>query len=93
MVLISVPYPNASPEEVEKGVIIPIEEAIQGVNGIKTVSSSAGESMGSVVVEVQPSASVRDVMADLKSRVDAIDNFAQEAEKPVLEELLIKARS
>ena len=90
MVMISVPYPNASPEEVETGVVIPIEEAIQGVNGVKRIMSSAGESSGTVVVEVQPSASVRAVMADLKSRVDAITNFARETEKPVLEELLIK---
>lgn len=92
MVSITVPYPNASPEEVEKGVVVPVEEAVQGVNGVKRIFSSAGESAGSVIVEVQPSADVRHVMADLKSRVDAIQNFAREAEKPVLDELLIKGQ-
>lgn len=90
VVTIRVPYPNASPEEVEKGVVIPVEEAIVGVNGVKRVNSYSSESIGSVLVEVEPSYDVREVMADLKSRVDAIDNFAQEAEKPVLEEVLIK---
>jgi multidrug efflux pump subunit AcrB len=92
MISIAVPFPNASPEEVEKGVVIPIEEAIQGVNGIKRVMSYANESVGTVIVEVQPSTNTRTVMADLKSRVDAIDNFARQAEKPVLEELLIKGQ-
>jgi multidrug efflux pump subunit AcrB len=92
MVSIVVPFPNASPEEVEKGVVIPIEEAIQGVNGIKRVMSFANESAGTVVVEIQPSMETRSVMADLKSRIDAIDNFARQAEKPVLEELLIKSQ-
>lgn len=92
MVSIAVPFPNASPDEVEKGVIIPVEEAIQGVSGIKRVMGIANESLGMVIVEVQPSRNTRDVMADLKSRVDAIDNFARQAEKPVLEELLIKGQ-
>ncbi len=92
MASIAVPFPNASPDEVEKGVIVPIEEAIQGINGIKRVMSFAGESMGTVVVEVQPSMDTRTVMADLKTRVDAIDTFAQQAEKPVLDELLIKSQ-
>jgi multidrug efflux pump subunit AcrB len=92
MVSIVVPFPNASPEEVEKGVVIPVEESIQGVSGVKRVMSYASESVGTVVVEVQPSMDTRTVMADLKSRIDAIDNFAREAEKPVLEELLIKGQ-
>ncbi|MGI8603359.1 MAG: efflux RND transporter permease subunit [Verrucomicrobiales bacterium] len=90
VVAIRVPFPNAAPEEVEKGVCIPIEEAIHSTNGIKRISSYANESLGTVIVEILPSFKTRDVMADLKSRVDAIDNFAQEAEKPVMEELLIK---
>lgn len=90
MVSVRVPYPNAAPEEVEKGICVPIEEAVQGVEGIKTVRSVAGEAFGNVMFEVKPGYDVRQVMADIKTRVDAIDNFAEEAEKPVVEELLIK---
>lgn len=90
VVMVRVPYPNASPEEVEKGVCVPIEEAVQDLNGIKKISSICSESMGFVMVEVKPGFKVRDLMADVKSRVDAIDNFAQEAEKPVVEEFLLK---
>lgn len=90
MVSVRVPYPNAAPEEVEKGICIPVEEAVQGVDGIKQVQSIAAEAFGNVMFEIKPGYDVREVMADIKARVDAIDNFAEEAEKPVVEELLVK---
>ena len=89
-VAVRVPYPNATPEDVEEGVVIPIEEAIQDVNGIEQLSSTAAEGMGVVTVEVANGYDVREVMDDIKTRVDAIDNFAENAEKPVLEELLMR---
>ncbi|MDA0767623.1 MAG: efflux RND transporter permease subunit [Verrucomicrobia bacterium] len=91
-VAVRVPYPNATPEDVEEGVVIPIEEAIQDVNGIEQLSSTAAEGMGVVTVEVANGYDVREVMDDIKTRVDAIDNFAENAEKPVLEELLITSQ-
>lgn len=91
-VLISVVYPNATPEEVEKGIIIPIEEAIQDIDGIDSIRSTASQGIGSTTVEVESSYNVRNVMDDIKTRVDAIQNLAEEAEKPTLSELLIKAQ-
>lgn len=91
-VLISVPYPNATPEEVEKGILIPIEEAIQDLDGIDAIRSTAAQGIGTSMVEVESSYNVRNVMDDIKTRVDAIQNLAEEAEKPTLSELLIKAQ-
>jgi multidrug efflux pump subunit AcrB len=90
IVIVSVPYPNATPEEVERGICVPIEESVQGLTGIKRVSSSATENIGTVIFEIESGFKVRDVLADIKSRVDAIDNFSEQAEKPVIEELVIK---
>ncbi len=42
-VLIQVPFPNATPEEVEDGIILPIEDAIADVDGIKRVTATAME--------------------------------------------------
>ncbi|MDB4662731.1 efflux RND transporter permease subunit [Verrucomicrobiales bacterium] len=92
MISIQVPYPNATPEEVEKGIIVPIEEAIQDVDGVDRIRSTAAQSIGSVLVEVVSGYETRNVMDDVKSRVDAIQNIAEEAEEPILEELLIKAQ-
>lgn len=92
MILVKVPYPNATPEEVEKGVNIPIEEAIQDLDGIEQLKSTAAQGMGVVIVEVATGYDVRNLMGDVKTRVDAIQNLAEEAEEPVLEELVIKAQ-
>ena len=88
-VIVSVPYPNATPEEVENGIIIPIEEAITDVEGIKRITSNANRNIGTVTVQVETGYSTRNVMDDIKTQVDAIDNFAENAERPVLEELIV----
>ncbi|MEM9015440.1 MAG: efflux RND transporter permease subunit [Verrucomicrobiota bacterium] len=87
---VTVAYPNATPIEVEKGIIIPIEEAIQDVDGIDAIRSVANQNIGVVTVEVANKYDNRAVMDDLKSRIDAIQNLAEEAEEPVLEEILLK---
>ncbi len=50
---ISVAYPGAAPQEIEEGINIKIEEAIQDINGIKKVTSVASEGVGSITVEVE----------------------------------------
>jgi len=92
VVSITVPFPNATPEEVEKGIVIPIEEAIQDVDGIEAMRSFASQNVAVINVEVATGFSVRNVMDDVKTRVDAIQNLAEEAEQPVFEEVLIKAQ-
>ncbi|MEZ5383950.1 MAG: efflux RND transporter permease subunit [Prosthecobacter sp.] len=91
VVLVSIPYPNASPEEVERGVCVPVEEAVEDVNGVDRIKSTASQGLGSVVIEVKSGFKVRDVMDDVKTRVDAITNFPEEAETPTLEELVLNA--
>ena len=91
VVVVSIPYPNATPEEVERGVCVPVEEAIEDVNGVDRIKSTASQGLGSVVVEVKSGFKVRDVMDDVKTRVDAITNFPVEAETPTLEELVLNA--
>lgn len=92
VISVSVPFPNATPEEVEKGVIIPIEEAIQDLDGIDRIRSTAAPSQGAVTIEVKAGYEIRKLMSDVKTRVDAIQNIAEEAEEPVIEELILKAQ-
>ncbi len=87
---VKIPYPNATPEEAERGVVVPVEEAIADLQGIKKIRGTASQNIGVVLVEVENGYNVRNVLGDVKSRVDAIDNFPKEAETPVLEEILIK---
>ncbi|MGI9243604.1 MAG: efflux RND transporter permease subunit, partial [Verrucomicrobiales bacterium] len=92
IVTILVPYPNASPEEVEKSICIPIEEAVQGVDGIDRLKSSALENRGLVIIETAPGYDTRNLMDDLKNQVDAIDSFPDNSEEPIISEVLIKAQ-
>ena len=87
-VQIEVPYLGAAPEEVEEAVCVRIEEAIQGIDGIKQIISTASEGTGSVLVEVELGGDVRRVLDDIKTRVDAIDTFPEETEKPIIRELI-----
>lgn len=89
MVAVRVPFLGASPEEVEELVIIRIEEALQGVNGIKEINSVASEGYGSVTVTVSKGYSVSKLKDDIKTRVDAIPSFPANTERPIVEEILI----
>jgi multidrug efflux pump subunit AcrB len=90
MMTISVVYPGAGPSEVEEGIIQPIEEAIQGQEGVKRVTSTANEGVGTVTVEVVEGEDVDLVLQDIKAAVDRIVTFPQQAERPVIKKVIRK---
>lgn len=81
-VQISVSYPGASPEEVEEGIILPIEEALQSLEGIGEIISIANEGSGSVNAEVASGQDIQLLYADIKNEIDRIRTFPDEAEEP-----------
>jgi multidrug efflux pump subunit AcrB len=87
MLSVSVRYLGAAPSEVEEGVCVKIEEAIQDLEGIKRLESTASEGVGTVLVELEPGTDSRELLNDVKARVDAIETFPEETEKPVIAEL------
>ncbi len=89
-VRINVPYLGAAPEEVESGVILRIEEAIQGIDGIKEIQSTASEGSASVMVELELGADARRVVDEVKNQVDAITTFPIETEEPIIRELIAR---
>ena len=84
---IQVPYLGAAPEEVEKGVVLRIEEAIQGIDGIKEIRSTAADGNASVVVELEFGADASRVVDEVKNYIDAITTFPLETEKPIIREM------
>ena len=84
---VEVPHLGAAPEEVEEGVNVRIEEAIQGIDGIRRIRSTASEGMGSVMIELDLGADARRVVDEVKSNIDAITTFPIETEKPIIREL------
>ncbi|MEM7230548.1 MAG: efflux RND transporter permease subunit [Planctomycetota bacterium] len=90
LIQITVPYLGATPSEVEESICMRVEEAIQGLSGVKRIRSSAREGMGSVFVDVLAGADNRRLLEDVKSRVDAIDTFPGEAERPIVQEIQMR---
>ena len=79
---ITVPYPGASPEEVERGLILAIEEAVQGLDGVNEITASAREGAGSVFVEIIEGENIQRLAQDIQNEVDRITSFPEEAEEP-----------
>ncbi len=75
---------GATPEDAEQSVAILVEEAIQDLEGIEEITSRSTEGSALVSIEVDSSYDPRELLSDIKSRVDAINNFPAEAEKPVI---------
>ena len=81
---IRIANPGATPEEMERDVVMRVEEAIHDLEGIKEIISTAVEGTSTVDVEVARGYKPRDLMDDLKTRIDAINNFPEEIERPDL---------
>jgi multidrug efflux pump subunit AcrB len=86
-VVVRMPYPGATPQEVEEGIVVRIEEAVQGVEGIKKVSSTSAEGYGQVFFELENGYKLTEVKENIKTRVDSITTFPENAERPTVEEL------
>ena len=88
IVNITVLYPGASPGDVEEAICIRIEERLQGLEGIKRISSSANENVGSVNVEILPDQDISDMLDKVKAQVDAIDTFPVDVEEPSIQQFI-----
>jgi len=75
-------YPGASPEEVERGMILVVEEAVRGLDGVYEVNSTAYEGSGRVNVDLLIDADPEKVAQDIKSELDGIRTFPEDAEDP-----------
>lgn len=82
IVTVGVSYPGAAPAEVEQGIVLPIEEAIRGIQGIKEISSSAREGSGSVTVELVSGADRMKAFQDIDQAVARIRTFPDDIEEP-----------
>jgi len=89
--LISVPYPGASPEEVESGICMKLEEAVQSLDYIKKMTSIASEGNGSVVLELDSDVpNVQKVLNEVRSEVDRISTFPLLAEDPDVQQITMR---
>ncbi|MCK4412534.1 MAG: efflux RND transporter permease subunit [Candidatus Eisenbacteria sp.] len=82
MVSVSVAYPGASPEEVEQGIVLAVEEAIRGIDEIKEVEATAREGMGIVNAELHTGVDAQKAYQEIDQEVARIVTFPRDAEEP-----------
>ena len=85
LVFVSAVYPGAGPEEVEQGVMLAIEGAVESLDGVRRVSSSASEGGGSVVIELVRGVDTGKALQDVKTAVDRITSFPEDMERPTVQ--------
>ncbi|GAB5458246.1 MAG: efflux RND transporter permease subunit [Henriciella sp.] len=78
IVTVSVPYPGATPAEVEEGITRRIEEAVLGIDGVKRVSSTASENIGNITIELADFADGNTVKDDVQSAIERLADFPPE---------------
>ncbi|MFQ5604600.1 MAG: efflux RND transporter permease subunit, partial [bacterium] len=93
IITIQLAYPGASPQEVEEGVVLKIEENLDGLEGIDRVTSVSRENFAVVNVEIAYGSDVDKVLTDVKNAVDRINSFPLGSEKPVIFEQKFRART
>ncbi|MFZ5949649.1 MAG: efflux RND transporter permease subunit, partial [Candidatus Rifleibacteriota bacterium] len=86
-VLVTIAFPGASPQEVEEGICIKVEESITGLSGIKTVTSIARENIGTVIIEIDTDQDISKIKDDVETRINAINTFPVDSERPIIKNL------
>jgi len=86
-IIISVPYPGASPTEIENQIVDPIETEISDVDKIKEILSNASEGMAVIFIKLEDVSDTRfrEILNDVKSEVDKAD-LPDDAEDPVIDD-------
>ena len=82
LIMVDAVYPGASPSEIEKTVILKIEENIDGITGIEQVTSTSSENVGKVIIEVDSKFEIQIVLQDVKNAIDRINSFPSSLEPP-----------
>lgn len=89
-VSVSVAYPGSSPEEVEQGIVLAVEEAIRGIDGINEVNATANEGSARIRAELRDDADAQKAFQDIRQEVDRITTFPVDAEDPIVSLDVIK---
>ena len=81
---ISVTYPGASPQEMEEGIVLRIEDNLKGIVGIDRVTSVSRENLATINIETIKGKDIDVVVADVKNAVDRVPSFPSGMEPPVI---------
>ena len=82
LITVQAVYPGASPLEIEQMVTLKIEDNLDGITGIKRVTSKSSENTSNVTIEINNDANNQFVLQDIKNAIDRISSFPNQMESP-----------
>lgn len=91
MIVVRVIWPGADPAEVEEGISRKVEEAIESIEGIRQYSSTSAEGYSNCIIEVAKGYDPEKVLDQIRNKVEAINTFPLDAERPIVEELVLRS--
>jgi multidrug efflux pump subunit AcrB len=83
-IMVNAVFPGASPEEIEEGITLKVEENLEGISGIDRFTSTSTENSANIQVELLPEADPDEVLQEVKNAVDRISNFPPDMERIVV---------
>ena len=86
-IIVSVFYPGASPNEMEEGVTIKIEQAVKGIAAIDEINSTSSENMATVNIKAYQDSDMDQLLSDVENAINSINSFPEGAEKPIIKRL------
>ena len=86
-VSVTVPYPGASPDEVADSIVLPIEEQLEGLEGVRKISSVSAENVGNVIIALYEDQDVQEKVNEIRTEISRITVFPEQAEEPQVTEL------
>ncbi|MDX1451662.1 MAG: efflux RND transporter permease subunit [Oleiphilaceae bacterium] len=84
VITVNVSVPGTLPRDIETSVSIKLEEAVQDLEGIEQLSSRSSESLSQLTIQVDERYDPQTLLAEVKNRIDAINNLPAEAERPIV---------
>ncbi|MGI9546394.1 MAG: efflux RND transporter permease subunit, partial [Flavobacteriaceae bacterium] len=86
-VFINITYPGASPQEIEEGIVLKIEDNLKGLEGVERVTSTSRENSGSINVEIEKGRDIDFMLLEVKNAVDRVPTFPSEMEPLIVSKL------
>jgi hydrophobic/amphiphilic exporter-1 (mainly G- bacteria), HAE1 family len=91
IILVTVPYPGATPAEVEEGICQKIEEAVRSISGLKKQVAVAQENAGFLVLYLESNVNVQKILHEVRAEIDRIPSFPDLAEDPEVQQITFRS--
>lgn len=75
IITVAIAYPGASPQEIEEGIVLQIEDNLKGLKGVDRVTSTSSENSGTITVEIEKGESLDFMLLEVKNAVDRVPSF------------------